>query len=94
VGIDAEVILKMKVASTGRNRTGSVVYLNSESDYHSPDNFTVVLARPVLEKWGAAEDAQEFFCGKTIRVRGTVTLYNGRLQVVVVEPPQVESEVP
>jgi endonuclease/exonuclease/phosphatase family metal-dependent hydrolase len=67
-------------------------FLNSEADFRSPDNFTIVVFSDALEKFRAAgvADFAAHFQGKKIRVTGQVTERRERLQIVVADPKQIE----
>src|SRR5262249_154515 len=69
------------VASTGGQTN---LYLNSEKDFRSKDNFAVILpAKGRPAKWEKATGAT--FAGKTIRVSGTVKLSKDAPQIEVSE---------
>jgi DNA/RNA endonuclease YhcR with UshA esterase domain len=88
--IDKKCTVEMEVKSTGKvgNRR---VFLNSEANYRDGKNFTVMLGRDALAKFKKAkvEDAAAHFKGKTIRVTGTVKLYNNRPEIAVDDPSQI-----
>lgn len=61
---------------------GDRILLNSETDFRSAKNFTVVVNRTALT--AAYADANfESFKGQTIRATGTISLYNGAKQLQV-----------
>ncbi len=63
--------------------------LNSESDYRSKRNFTVVMEATALSgPWGNIDLAD--LQGKTIRARGTIGVYNGVKQLVIETPEQLQ----
>jgi tRNA A-37 threonylcarbamoyl transferase component Bud32 len=67
------VTLEMKVRSVGMNRSGSLFYLNSEEDYHHPENFTIVLPRQSLG--GVAPDVgsvRQAYLDRRVRAVGVV----------------------
>jgi alkaline phosphatase D len=83
--LNKEVTLQMKVAATGQAKSGDLVFLNSAADFRSDDNFTIVLnkdAQDSLSKAGIASPRTHFE-GKAIRVVGTLSMYNGRPQIIV-----------
>ena len=88
--IDKKCTVEMEVKSTGKSGNRRV-FLNSEANYRDPKNFTVMLGRDVLTKFKKAkvEDAAAHFKGKTIRVTGTVKLYNNRPEIAVDDPSQI-----
>jgi alkaline phosphatase D len=84
-----KVVVEMKVQATGQPKSGNRIFLNSETDFRSPLNFTVVLNAGAMEgKWEKATQAT--FKDKVIRVTGTVSDFKGSLQIVVDDPAQLE----
>ena len=88
--VDKKCTVEMEVKSTGKSGNRRV-FLNSEANYRDGKNFTVMLDRGVLAKFKKAkvEDPAEHFKGKTIRVTGTVKLYNNRPEIAVDDPAQI-----
>ena len=88
--VNEEVTLTITVQATG---TGTaLVFLNSAPDRRDEDNFTVVLDKSAvdgLKKAGIASP-QEHFDGKVIRVKGKLSLFKERPQIVVSDPKQIE----
>jgi len=61
---------------------GERILLNSDSDFRSPKNFTVVLNRPAMS--GPWENkGVDSFKSKTIRATGKLSLYNGSKQLQI-----------
>jgi len=90
--LNKEVTLEMKVVATGESKKGDLVFLNSALDRTSDDNFTVVLnkdAQASLAKTGVALPRTSFD-GQTIRVVGTLSLFNGRPQIMVSDAKQIQ----
>jgi alkaline phosphatase D len=91
--VGKEYILEMAVASTGASKDAGFVFLNSEPDFKSPRNFTVVLDMKAIgdgfKKAGVADPAKHF-AGKSIRVTGTVSLRQERPQIIVKDAKQVQ----
>jgi alkaline phosphatase D len=84
--VGQKVVVEMKVQATGQPRGGGRLFLNSEKDFRSDLNFTVVLnAGALTGKW-----AKETFKDKVIRVTGTVSEFKGSPQVLVDDEKQVE----
>jgi DNA/RNA endonuclease YhcR with UshA esterase domain len=79
----------MEVKSTGGR---SQRYLNSEPDYKSADNFTIFISKDVLPKFKDAgiKDPADYYKGKTIRVTGTVTVYDGEPRIEIEKPDQIK----
>lgn len=86
--VNEKVTVEFEVKSTGGKTNG---YLNSEADYKDAKNFTVFIPEAALAKFKAAkiDDPREHFKGKTVRVTGTVILYQGKPQIKVEGPDQV-----
>ena len=79
----------MKVQSVGVPKSGTRIFLNSEPDYRSELNLTVVLnAAALTGKWEKA--TPETFKDKVIRVTGTVSDFKGSPQVLVDDGSQIE----
>jgi serine/threonine protein kinase len=83
--------VEMWVQSTGRDKDGTLIFLNSESDYRHPKNFTVVIPRAVAAKYKerGLPDPTTHFLQKTIRVSGPVTQNRGRPQIQIQAPDQI-----
>jgi DNA/RNA endonuclease YhcR with UshA esterase domain len=65
------------------------LYLNSDKDFKSKDNFAVVLtAKGKTGKW--EKTTGDTFKGKTIRVTGTVKLFKDSPQLDVTDANQLE----
>jgi DNA/RNA endonuclease YhcR with UshA esterase domain len=90
--VDKKCTVEMVVKSTGKARTGTPVFLNSEDDFRDQKNFTVLLDKEAVEKFKKAqvEDPAAHFKGKTVRVTGTVKLYRERPEIVVNDPGQIQ----
>jgi DNA/RNA endonuclease YhcR with UshA esterase domain len=88
--VDRKCTVELEVKSTGKSGNRRV-FLNSEANYRDAKNFTVLLNRDVLTKFKKAkvEDPAAHFKGKTIRVTGTVKLYNNKPEIVVDDPAQI-----
>jgi hypothetical protein len=81
-----KVTVEFKVLASGRTQNNSRVFLNSTVDRTDKDNFTIVLVmRDVGEALRAAgiSEPANYYKNKTIRVTGTVSLYQDRPQIVV-----------
>lgn len=88
-----KAILIMEVKSTGKAKTGSPVFLNSEEKFsNNPKNFTVAILKSAVEKLVAdkIEDPASHFKGKTVRVEGEITLFNGKPQIAVRDAKQIK----
>jgi alkaline phosphatase D len=88
--LDAKVTVVMKAHATGGS--GKLIFLNSHEDFRSNENFTVVLdarAQESLKKAGI-DDPRSHFLGKTVVVRGTLSLFRDRPQIMVSDAAQIE----
>ncbi len=85
--------VELTVRATGKARNGSLVFLNSERDFRSPKNLTVVLDLKALGKELEAAkiaDPARHYAGKKVEVRGTVSLFSKRPQIMVTRLAQVK----
>jgi alkaline phosphatase D len=90
--VGQKVTLEMKVNSTGQATNGSRIFLNSAASFRDSANFTVVLdKRAVGDKLKAAgvDEPLTYYKGKTVRVTGTVSVFNDRPQIVVEDAGQI-----
>jgi len=88
--VDENVTVEMEVRSAGKGN--GVVFLNSEADFKDAKNFTIFLDKDALAKFKKAkiEDPADYYEGKTIQVKGKVTLYQDKPQIAVRRPDQIE----
>jgi DNA/RNA endonuclease YhcR with UshA esterase domain len=87
------VTVELVVQSTGETRSGNkLFFLNSEKDFRSPKNFTIVIDSKLLEKFAKAgvADPKTFYINETIRVTGKVSLYQNKPQIRVEGPEQIK----
>ena len=86
--VDQQVTVEMQVKSSGGNRNR---YLNSAADYSASSNFTIFIPEAAVPKFREAgiDKPEEHYYGKTIRVRGSVTLTRNKPQITVHEPAQI-----
>jgi hypothetical protein len=91
--VDQKVTVQMEVrASKNRLEKRGEIYLDSREDYKDEKNLAVVIQKAGAAKFkelGIADPA-EHFKGKTIRVTGTVILFEKRPRIVVEDPAQVK----
>jgi phosphatidylserine/phosphatidylglycerophosphate/cardiolipin synthase-like enzyme len=75
----------LQIAGVGTYKT--LIFLNSRSDRNDPQNFAVVIYPEAMPshfgRWAAFRDYWMGVKGRTARVVGTVTEYNGRPQIEV-----------
>lgn len=87
--VGQKVVVEMKVQATGQAKTGTRLFLNSEKDFRSELNFTVVVNATALKgKWAKA--TADTFKAKVIRVTGTVSEFKGSPQILVDDEKQIE----
>lgn len=87
--VGQQVVVEMKVQATGQPKGGGRLFLNSEKDFRSEQNFTVVLNAAAMKgKWAKA--TAETFKDKVIRVTGTVSEFRGAPQIQVDDEKQIE----
>jgi alkaline phosphatase D len=86
-----EVTVEMKVNATGAPKTGKRIFLNSSSDFRADDNFTIVLEEAGLASLAKAgiPFPRTHFEGKTIRVVGILSMFNGRPQIIVASADKI-----
>ncbi len=87
------VTVELVVQSTGETRSGNkLFFLNSEKDFRSPKNFTIVIDSKLLDKFAKAgvADPKSFYANETIRVTGKVSLYQNKPQIRVEGPEQIK----
>lgn len=87
--VNEQVTVQMEVKSSSLR--GQVCFLNSEKDFKDAKNFTVFIGREALQKMKEAkiDDPATHFQGKQVRVKGKVTLYRDKPQIVVDAPDQI-----
>ena len=67
-------------------------FLNSETDFKDDKNFTIFIDKDALAKFKEAkiEDPAAHFKGKTVQVKGKVTLYRERPEIKVSGPDVIK----
>jgi DNA/RNA endonuclease YhcR with UshA esterase domain len=87
--VNEEVTLQMEVKSASTKN--GLCFLNSEADFKDAKNVTVFIDKKVMEKFKEAkiEDPAAQFKGKTIQVKGKVTLHNQKPEIKVAGPDAV-----
>src|SRR5262245_7139494 len=88
--VNEAVTLQMEVKSAALRE--GVCFLNSEEDFRDAKNFTVFIDKKALAKFKEAkvEDPPAHFKGKTVQVKGKVTLYRDRPQIVLSGPDAIK----
>jgi DNA/RNA endonuclease YhcR with UshA esterase domain len=91
--VGQKVVVEFLVRSTGESRgNNKLFFLNSEKDFRSEKNFTVVIDGKLLEKFAKAgvADPKTYYINEVVRVSGTVSLYQNKPQIRVEGPEQIE----
>lgn len=84
-----EVTVQFLVRSGRAVAGGKRILLNSEADFRSDKNFTVVVEKSAMT--GPYDNATfDTFKGKTIRARGTVKEYMQQLEIVITDAKSLE----
>jgi alkaline phosphatase D len=87
--VGEKVVVEMTVQATGQAKNGTRIFLNSEKDFRSELNFTVVLNAAAMKgKWAKA--TPDTFKSKVIRVTGTVSKFRDTPQIEVNDEAQLE----
>src|SRR5262249_6216011 len=88
--VSEEVTLRMQVKSAALRE--GVCFLNSEEDFKDAKNFTLFIDKQSLAKFKEAksQDPAAHFKGKTVQVKGKVTLYRDRPEIKVGGPDAIK----
>jgi DNA/RNA endonuclease YhcR with UshA esterase domain len=88
--VNEDVTLQMEVKSA--TLRGGICFLNSEEDFKDAKNFTVFIDKEALAKFKEAkiEDPAAHFKGKTVQVKGKVTLFRERPQIKITGPDDIK----
>lgn len=88
--VNEEVTMQMEVKS-GSKRDASC-FLNSESDFKDPKNFTLFIDKDALAKFKEAkiDDPFAHFKGKLVEVKGKVTLFKDKAQIKLSGPDAIK----
>jgi serine/threonine protein kinase len=82
--------LEFVVQSTGYTGTKALVFLNSKTSPRSKGNFTIVLPADTVKALNHTPDeARTYYQKKRVRVRGEITTYDDRPQIMVKDPSQL-----
>jgi DNA/RNA endonuclease YhcR with UshA esterase domain len=89
--VNKDVTIEFVVKATGKSKAGDKVFLNSEADFKSEKNFTVLLTKAALTemKKDSIDDAAAYFKGKKVQVYGTVKLYKDRPEIAIEKAGQI-----
>jgi len=90
VGHQIEVAMEVRAAKDRLEKRGEI-YLDAELDFRSEKNFAAVINRTgaALFQQAGVKDFEEHFRGKTIRVKGVVTVVDDVPRIEVSDPEQV-----
>ncbi|MEM7816778.1 MAG: hypothetical protein QXZ20_02590, partial [Candidatus Aenigmatarchaeota archaeon] len=75
-----------KIVSSSRSKTNTI-FLNFEKAYPN-QCFTVVIFSSDLSKF--PEMPEKYYYGKIVRVKGKITEYRGRPEIILKDPKQIE----
>ena len=89
--LDKEVTLETNIPATGMNKNGTLIFLNTMTDRNSPLNITVVINKKVGDalKAGGIADLRAHYMGKTVRVVGTLSMFQDRPQIMLTEASKI-----
>ncbi|MFO0841136.1 MAG: alkaline phosphatase D family protein [Gemmataceae bacterium] len=88
-----EWAVELVVQSTGQSRDKGRIYLNSEADFRSERNLTIVLDTKSLArdlKEARVKDPRKHFGGKKVKVTGKVTIFRDNPQIEVTRLSQIQ----
>jgi serine/threonine protein kinase len=80
--------VQMVVRSAGMSKNQKMLFLNSQMNYRSENNFTVVVQK--LDSGQEIDDFVGYYQDKTIRVTGQVSNYSDQRQIVVPDLQRIE----
>jgi DNA/RNA endonuclease YhcR with UshA esterase domain len=88
--INEKCTVEMVVQSVGKGK--EVYFLNSKEDFKDKANFTIFVNKEGVEslKQAKIDDPVKHFKGKTVRVTGTVSLYQERPQIILDKAGQIQ----
>jgi DNA/RNA endonuclease YhcR with UshA esterase domain len=88
--VNEKCTVEMLVRSVGKGK--DVFFLNSREDYKDKENFTVFINKEGVEslKQAKIDDPVAHFKGKTVRVTGTVVLYQERPEIILEKAEQIQ----
>lgn len=87
--VNEDVTLQMEVKSSSTKN--GLCFLNSEADFKSKENVTIFIDKKAMEKFKEAkiEDPAAHFKGKTVQVKGKITLHNEKPEIKVAGPDAI-----
>lgn len=90
--LDKKCTIVMTVRNTGASSTSKLIFLNSAPSRFHDENFTVVLqpeAQKML-KGAGIKDPREHFKDEVIQVSGTLSQFQGRVQILINDAAQLK----
>lgn len=90
VGKEVRVDMVVKASKDRLEKRGEI-YLDSTDDFRDPKNLGVIIDKTGAAKFKEAgiADPAGHFLGKTIRVRGVVSILDERTRIIVSDPKQI-----
>jgi len=91
--IDKECIVEFEVKAARVIQDKNIGFLNSTRDHREEGTFTVFFGKKGLQAYKdqrKIENPAAEFIGKTIRVKGKVTIHKGKPEIEVEDPDQIE----
>ena len=88
--VNEDVTVRMEVKSA--NLRNSACFLNSEEDFKNANNLTLFIDKEALAKFKEAkiDDPAAYFKGKTVEVKGKVTLYREHPEIKLGGPNAIK----
>ena len=81
-----EVIVEGKIADTNRSQTNTV-FLNFEKPYPNHCFASVIFSS---EQYKFVQSPEDFYFGKTVRIKGEIQEYQGKPEIILKDPSQIE----
>jgi serine/threonine protein kinase len=88
--VDQRCGVQFVVRSTGLSKSRTILFLNSEANYRAENNFAIVVHGIDRNPAIAVDDLPATYQNKTVRASGRVILFDGRPEIVLDDPSQVE----
>jgi len=90
--VNEEVTVELEIKSTGENNNKTITYLNSEPNFRSDKNLTLLIEKKNEAKFvnAGVMNPKDYYKGKTVRVTGKVTLFMNRPQIKLENPEQIK----
>jgi DNA/RNA endonuclease YhcR with UshA esterase domain len=86
------VAVEMAVRSAGTTKNRSLFFLNSEKSRAHSQNLTIVIPEEVASSLvqKGVDSPENYYMGKTIKANGKVALFQGKLQIRVTDPADID----